>query len=325
MAAVSCSNPAGPTPPPPSAPALACPADIQTGAVEATVVVEYPSPQATGGTAPVAVSCTVPSGGAFGVGTTSIVCTATDSVAQTAQCTFRVNVSLIPRLKGTRIVAFGDSVTAGVVSPPPSSSVLTIDLPNSYPSVLRPLLQNRYTSQEVVVINEGLPGEQVLGTGSTSNGEDRLERVVLQYRPDVLIVMEGVNGLSVSNAEDVSEGLRRAVRRAKSDGVPLVLVSTILPGVDGRTKPPDSSAVAALNAEIRAWVAGERAVLVDSFASFEPQKELLIGQDGLHPTVDGYIRLAEIFRDAIQAHFEEPSGGTPPATSRSSFGRAGSR
>lgn len=324
MAAVSCSNPAGPTPPPPAAaPTIACPADIESGIVEGSAVVEYPLPQAAGGTPPVAVSCTVPSGAEFPVGMTSVTCTATDSASRTAQCAFRVNVSLIPRLKGSRIVTFGDSITAGVVSAP-AAAALRIDLPNSYPSVLRQLLQDRYTSQEIVVINEGIQGEQVLGTGSTPNGESRIERLALQYQPDVLIVLEGVNGLSVSNAEDISEGLRRGVRRARRAGVPLILVSTILPGVDGRPKAPDAKAVAILNDEIRFWVAGEGAVLVDAFVAFDAQKELLIGQDGLHPTVDGYIRLAEVFRDAIQANFEMPAAGPPPAAP-SFFRRAGTR
>jgi lysophospholipase L1-like esterase len=315
MAALSCSNPSGPTPPPPSAaPAIACPADVQAGAVEGTIAVQYPAPQATGGTAPVAVSCTMPSGAEFPVGSTTIACTATDSTARSAQCSFRVNVSLIPRLKGTKIVAFGDSITAGVVSAP-ATAAIRIDLPDSYPSVLRQLLQDRYTSQDIVMINEGLPGEQVLGTGSASNGEGRIERLALQYKPDVLIILEGVNGLSVSNAEDIAAGLRRGVRRARATGVPLIIVSTILPGVAGRPKAPDPAAVDILNAEIRGWAGSEGAVLVDMFGHVNPQKELLIGQDGLHPTVAGYVRMAEVFRDVIQAVFEVPPAAppTPPA------------
>jgi lysophospholipase L1-like esterase len=310
MAAISCSNPSGPTPPPAAGPAIACPADVQTGSVEATIAVEYPAPQASGGTAPLSVSCTVPSGAKFPMGSTTIACTATDTTARTAQCSFRVNVSLIPRLKGTKIVAFGDSITAGVVSAP-ASTALRIDYPDSYPSVLRQLLQARYTSQSIVMINEGLPGEQVLGTGSASNGEERIERLTLQYRPDVLIILEGVNGLSAGNAGDIGEGLRRGVRRARMTGVPLILVSTILPGVPGRPKAPDPAAVEILNADIRGWAGSEGAILVDMFAQVNPQKELLIGQDGLHPTVAGYTRMAEVFRDVIQSSFEVTPTSAP--------------
>lgn len=320
MAVISCSNPSGPTPPPPpAAPVIACPADVQSGAVEGTAVVEYAQPQATGGTPPLAVSCTVPSGAQFPIGSTTVACTATDSAARTAQCTFRVNVSLVPRLKGTKIVAFGDSITAGEVSPPVQTSIRYLDAANSYPSVLRQLLQERYTSQQIVVINEGNPGEQVLGTGSSSNGEGRIERLALEHRPDVLIVLEGVNGLSVSNAEDISAGLRRGVRRARAAGVPLILLSTILPGVPGRPKAPDPAAVEILNAELRFWAGLEGAVLVDMFAHINPQRDLLIGQDGLHPTVAGYAKMAEVFRDVTQSTFEVPPAA-PPAGPAGTFG-----
>jgi lysophospholipase L1-like esterase len=326
MAVASCSSPAGPTPPPPTAaPTVTCPADVQASVVEGTVAVPYPVPQAVGGTAPVAVSCTVPSGGAFPIGSTHVVCTATDSAARVAQCAFNVHVSVIPRLRGTKIVTFGDSITAGVVSPPAASRFIRIDLPDSYPSVMRKMLQDRYTSQEIVVINEGIPGEQVLGSGSSSNGEGRIEQLALQHKPDVLIVLEGVNGLGVNNAEDISEGLRRGVRRARRAGVPLVIVSTILPGAPGRTKPPDPKAVELLNENIRSWVPREGAVLVDGFAAFDAEKSVLIGQDGLHPTVAGYMRLAEIFRDAIQANFEVPPTAPAPAAGAGAgvFTRAG--
>jgi lysophospholipase L1-like esterase len=162
-----------------------------------------------------------------------------------------------------------------------------------------------------VMINEGLPGEQVLGTGSSSNGEARIERLALQYRPDVLIILEGVNGLSAGNAEDIAEGLRRGVRRARRTGVPLILVSTILPGVPGRPKAPNPAAVEILNAEIRGWAGSEGAILVDMFAHVNPQKELLIGQDGLHPTVAGYTRMAEVFRDVIHSSFEVTAATAP--------------
>lgn len=270
---------------------------------------DYPLPQASGGTAPLSVACAIPSGSQFAPGATDVTCSATDAASRTAQCSFRVTVTLVPRLRGTRIVAFGNSITAGEVSPPFGSSVRYLDQANSYPALLQQMLRDRYTAQEIVVFNEGIPGEQVLGTG-----EGRIEQLAVDHQPDVLIVLEGVNALNTANADAVSEGLRRGVRRAVARGVPLVLVSTILPGVEGRTKPPPADAVEELNEEIRSWAGREGAVLVDSYAVFEPEKALLIGLDGLHPTPVGYQRLAEVFRDAIQAHFElSPAADVPPA------------
>jgi lysophospholipase L1-like esterase len=312
-----CSNPAapGPLPPPePGAPAIQCPADIQIDLVdEASAVVTYQAPVVSGGTAPVTATCTVPSGTTFQSGTADVICTATDAAARTSQCVFHVDVTLIPKLKGTKIVAFGDSITAGEVSAPSQPAVLYLDPASSYPSVLIESLRGRYRAQEITVINAGIPGERVLGTGSGDSGEGRIEDLVVQHRPDVLIILEGVNGLSKTNAIDISDGLRRGARRAVRQGVPLVLVSTILPGVPGRPKAPDPEAVLMLNEDIRAWVGREQVVLVDSFASFEPMKELLIGQDGLHPTVEGYTKLAEIFFEALKARFEAPPPAPAPA------------
>lgn len=312
-AIVSCSNPSTPSPPVPAAPTVSCPADVQVVVADGGgVAVTFPPPQAAGGSAPLTVSCATPSGGLFPLGSTPVVCTATDSGARTAQCTFRVTVTLSPLLKGTKILAFGDSITAGEVSPPSQPTIKYLDPLNSYPSVLQQSLRQRYTVQDIAVINEGKPGEQVLVPDSNGlAGEGRIERLVLQYRPDVLIVLEGVNGLTQAKAEDISEGLRRGVRRAVNHGVPLVLVSTILPGGAAGPKAPDPKAVDILNAEIRSWAGAERAVLVDMFAHIDPRKEQLIGQDGLHPTVAGYASMAVLMHDMIQKNFEKTPEATP--------------
>ena len=93
------------------------------------------------------------------------------------------------------------------------------------------------------------------------------------------------------------------------------IVSTLLPQVFGRPggKGGHPEAILEANAEIRAVVArrAPRAVLVDSFAVFNPQKEKFIGEDGLHPTIEGYKLLADTLRLAIKANFEEsPPAGT---------------
>lgn len=307
---VACSNPAGPTPPPSAAPAIVCPTDIKSSIAEgSTATVTYVLPQATGGSAPVSVACVQPSGSTFGLGTTDVTCTATDSASRVGQCAFRVSVAVAPRLKGTKILAFGDSITAGVVSPAAVSRVRSAGIAGSYPYILQERLTARYSAQTIEVINEGWPGEKV-----TETGEDRLEDVVERYRPDVVIVLEGVNDLSTKTPRVVSETLKLGVRRVIRANVPLVFVSTILPGVEGRIKPPSPLLVNELNDEIRSWAAVERAVLLDTYSAMEPSKQLLIGQDGLHPTPAGYEFMASIFFEAIKNHFEVP-GAAAPASS----------
>lgn len=314
------SNPVQPSPP---GPALSCPADVMLDLIDTpTVPLHYPAPTVTGGAAPVAVTCTPPSGASeVGPGDSRVVCTATDSSSRTAECSFGVSVRVVPRLEGTKIVAFGDSITWGEISAPApvgGASLRYQDPAVAYPTQLRELLRERYTSQAdaIQVINEGVPGEQVIHTLPGQNGqtgEGRIEDVADHHEPDVLIVLEGVNGLTFPKANDISEGLRRGVRRVKRIGTPLVIVSTVLPGVDGRPKRPDDDAVRRLNAEIKEWVGIEGAVLVDAYAAFDAERSVLIGQDGLHPTPAGYTRLAELFYQAIQTHFELPPPAPVPA------------
>jgi hypothetical protein len=61
------------------------------------------------------------------------------------------------------------------------------------------------------------------------------------------------------------------------------------------------------------------------FAHVNPQKELLIGQDGLHPTVSGYVKMAEVFRDVIQSVFEMAPAAPPTAPAGLMSGAWGSR
>jgi lysophospholipase L1-like esterase len=315
------SNPVQPTP---SGPALSCPADLTLELIDTpTVPLHYPAPTVTGGAAPVTVTCTPPSGASeLGPGQSTVTCTASDSNQRTAECSFGVTVNVVPRLRGTKIVTFGDSITWGEISAPvpiEGASLRYQDPAVAYPTQLRELLRERYTAQAdaIQVINEGVPGEQVIHTlpgqgGQT--GEGRMEYVADHHEPDVMIVLEGVNGLTYPKANDISEGLRRGVRRVRRLGTPLVIVSTVLPGVDGRPKRPDDAAVRRLNAEIKEWVGAEGAVLVDAYAAFDADRSILIGQDGLHPTPAGYTRLAELFFATIQARFELPPPTAAPAS-----------
>lgn len=56
----------------------------------------YPTPVTTGGLAPVFIVCTPPSGSFFTVGTTAVMCTATDAVGQTALTLSFVTVTYTP-------------------------------------------------------------------------------------------------------------------------------------------------------------------------------------------------------------------------------------
>ncbi|MEO7191069.1 MAG: SGNH/GDSL hydrolase family protein [Vicinamibacterales bacterium] len=314
--------PAGPTepePPPVQAPSLTCPSDIAVDADLTPIVINYPAPTVTGGTAPITTTCTIDSGKAFPAGTSDVVCTATDSGARKAQCVFHVNVTQLRMLIGTRFLAYGDSLTEGEITAF-VSNVRNVDPVNNYPTILQSLLQARYKKQTVTVINKGLGGERAscsldavelkkwggLLCSDPNNSEQRLVDEIRRTNPDVLLLMEGTNDVHDNvSPEAVARSLSNDVRRARDNNVRKVYLATLPPFTTGRNaaNPAD---IVTTNRLIEDVARRDGAELVDVFAAIEPRKDLLIGSDGLHPTVQGYRVIAETFMKAIQDTFEQP-------------------
>ncbi len=316
LAALSaaCGGPTSPgdTPPRVVPPSITCPADIASDANQVPLSISYAPPSVAGGNAPVSTTCTMPSGATFPSGTSDIICTATDAIQQTAQCVFHVTVTLTARLRGTKILAFGDSITEGEVSQAVALAWHDYDPLNNYPVVLQGLLQTRYPPQasDIVVVNAGVQGERATG------GTDRLVDAVRRNAPDVLLLMEGSNDVNdKASPFEISQAIRADVIHAFQYGVKLVLVSTLLPEVPGRMRAFNPDGIYDANDAIREATAREGATLVDAFSVFDPKKDLLIGEDGLHPTVAGYKLLAETFAKAIAANFDA-SGSAPQFSPR---------
>jgi lysophospholipase L1-like esterase len=307
----------GPTtvdhPPPVSVPTIACPADVADNVSSLPQTVSYMPPVVAGGTAPVTTTCTVPSGATFPSGTSDVICTATDAAQRTAQCVFHITVTVTARLRGTRILAFGDSITHGEVSQVVSLLRHQSDPVNSYPTVLQGLLQTRYPAQasDIVVVEAGVQGETAVA------GADRLADEVRRSTPDVLLLMEGSNDVNERTSPfDISQAIRADIIHGFQYGAKLVLVSTLLPEVPGRLRAGNPAGIPDANDAIRDAVAREGATLVDAFSVFDPKKELLIGDDGLHPTVAGYKLLAETFAAAIAANFDASGAPAPQFVQR---------
>jgi hypothetical protein len=75
---------------------LTCPADIAADTVFGaySAVVNYPAPLVSGGTGDLVVVCNPPPGSVFPLGTTTVICTATDASGNIiAACSFKVTVN----------------------------------------------------------------------------------------------------------------------------------------------------------------------------------------------------------------------------------------
>src|ERR1051325_3802092 len=102
-----------------------------------------------------------------------------------------------PRISRTKFLAFGDSFTAGEVTNPIAAAPATIGklilVPTaSYPSQLQTQLRTTYPSQatSIVVTNGGEASERIL------DGVNRFPGVFDANRPEVVLLMEGANGLA---------------------------------------------------------------------------------------------------------------------------------
>lgn len=209
-------------------------------------------------------------------------------------------------MRVTRILAFGDSMTEGTTSAPLSFRGLNAGLSWSYPFKLQALLTARYTAQEVSVFNAGWAGRRA------AEDRGRFNDALSEARPDIVFLLEGANDLNqpFGVGESINDritatvsNLEEMVKAAVARGLP-IFVGTLPPQRAGGK----GSAVEYLdryNDAVRV-MAGKKGAQVVEFSQVPLS---LIGQDGLHPTEEGYQRMAEIVLDVIKANYETaPSG-----------------
>ena len=211
-----------------------------------------------------------------------------------------------PRLSRTRFLAFGDSFTAGevtnptTVAPSPPIGKLVLVPLASYPTVLESRLRVTYSSQAILisVTNAGAASERIL------DGAERFPSVYDSMRPEVVLIQEGANGLP-QVGPDISTGVMRTmVQHAKAGGA-RVFVGSMIPQVAGRPRATTPvSETLAYNNTLQLMSQQESVVYVDLYNGMLADATTLIGSDGLHPTEAGYIRIAELFLNAIRTSLE---------------------
>lgn len=307
MCGAGCSNtPSAPTPPPAppvaDAPEVTCPAPITVSApTSAGAVVTYTPAESRKGQGTVSVACTPASGTTFPVGVTQAECVATDSLNRTGSCTFSVTVAAPPRLRLTRIMAFGDSLTVGDTLLGTDPYAFVRPPGTDYPTVLGQLLSARYTDQTITVSNRGLVGEQAFRA---------LPRFIATFAadtPDVVVLQEGYNDYQVSDTDAIgianaAAGIIELTREARRRGA-RAFICTLAPGKPGRVQ-IRTSVLEAINDRLRQIARIEGAVLVDLYSALLPDLNANVSVDGLHLTPLGYRRVAETVFAAIRADLE---------------------
>jgi lysophospholipase L1-like esterase len=195
-----------------------------------------------------------------------------------------------PRLSRTRFMAFGDSITVGEIPDPTAP----------YPIILQTELRSRYLAQasDIVVVNAGVGGERLTA------GILRFGPAIDTHRPDVVLLMEGANDL-LSLGPDLSATLLQSMAQEAQSRNARVFLGSMLPTVAGRRLSQPTANVVLLNTQIQAMAVQQGVVYVDLYNTLLPEAQAVISDDGLHPTVFGYRRIADVFFDAIRAHLEE--------------------
>ncbi len=172
---------------------------------------------------------------------------------------------LSPLPEDATVLAFGDSLTAGLGASPT----------HAYPAVLESLSGRR-------VINAGVSGEL------TEEGLQRLPDVLAEHNPDVMILLEGGNDIlrNRSHAE-AKANLSTMIKLAKDRGADVVLVGV-----------PKKSLLAS-TAEFYAELAEEHQIPLENKIIGSLLKKPAMKSDSVHFNAEGYRALAEAIHQVL--------------------------
>jgi len=167
---------------------------------------------------------------------------------------------------GDVVVAFGDSLTYGTGAADHES----------YPAVLAQLIQRN-------VVRAGVPGETTVG------GLARLEGVIEEYRPALVIVCLGGNDmLRRLDETQTRNNLGEIIRTIKGRGIAVALV--------GVPKPALIASAPAFYAELAQEFAIPYEGKVVTDVLYRPE----LKADPIHPNAKGYRRIAEAIAELLK-------------------------
>lgn len=187
-----------------------------------------------------------------------------------AACGGTTKLSAIP--PGSKVLAFGDSVTFGTGAAPGED----------WPSRLAAM--TRWS-----VVNAGIPGD------TAEAARDRIEALLEEHQPALVIIEIGGNDfLRRRPPSAVKEDLRRIIGAAKAARAMVILVAVPEPSLLGvvARKPSDSPIYQELGEEEKVPVIG------DVFSDILSRAELRA--DAIHPNARGYQKMAEGFFEQLK-------------------------
>ena len=190
------------------------------------------------------------------------------------------------------LVALGDSTTAG--SP-------AFQSPREFP----PEGRGDPRSQYAYWIHERHPEWRLVNQGVSGERSDqilkRFKKDVSDLKPDVVIVLAGVNDLYQGYETSwVLRNLESIYQEARHEGI-RVLVCTILP-VD-RSTASLKRKIREVNEWIKHFSQDQGLGFCDTFQALQHPKKpgsLFSTSDGFHPDVEGYRKMARVISNALE-------------------------
>lgn len=185
-----------------------------------------------------------------------------------------------------RIVAFGDSITAGYGSTP-------------YSYYLQQMLDANECNS--TVINEGKNGEL------TFQGVSRIDDVIAAHDPDYILIMEGANDVRSGVSGDIAvSDLATMMDKAIAAGV-TPKISGITPNTETGSEYLPIPEV--INPQIQAEAAARSVAYVDSYSALAGENWGAYHIDGLHLSNAGQNVVAQQFFNVIPCGSRGSSGG----------------
>lgn len=123
------------------------------------------------------------------------------------------------------IAFIGDSITQGcfeVYYKTPTQLDTVYEYKSAFPTRLREMLALLYPSVQVNIINSGISGD------TASRGLERLQRDVIEYAPDLVVVGYGANDCNLGGEDgikDYAENLRIMFQRIKACGAEVIYLT----------------------------------------------------------------------------------------------------
>lgn len=187
----------------------------------------------------------------------------------------------------TKIVCFGDSIT-GVYYHTGGS--------RAWCDMLGIVLKQAYAKADLQMINAGMSGH------TTANALARIEGDVIAKKPQLVVVMFGMNDVVRVPLETYGKNMREIIRRCRQAGAAVVLCT---PNAVSETAARPQTKLANYVDAVRTIAVEEKLPLVDCFAAWQAHRSedrlswSLMMSDEIHPNMTGHLRFAELMGSVI--------------------------